>query len=501
MSAWWWCVLVPVVLLAVLLLPLVNVLYGVLKFILWTEPRQLRGRGIFARIPRPKSLPRFGFALNFLKGGPERLIREMSKDGKGQWFDSLVCSGGDFSGDALVNVFDADGVREILTRSDVFVKQPASYDVLTPLLGNGLVLSAGELWRRQRKLLTPMFHFQRLRAYAPLENDESQRLVRTLAERRGADTLIVPLLATCMQRIVMRAVFGERFDIDHMSDLWSQINDCFKIFIAAVSFLPRFIAPLVPGRVRRTFACLAQVREIIGDAVDRARSETGDCDDMVGQMARLDIDRELIVDECVTFMFAGRDTVSHAMGFAIYYLVRHPEVQEQLLAEAESVGMPIDDDAVGSLKLHAAVIREALRLRPPLPFLNRMVAADEGADLCGQHFPKGSMVVAAAMGVQWSSAYWGEDSLEFRPSRWFDEAHKTRHPFAWIPFNAATRSCIGMKLAQNAMSVMLAHIVRRFRIEGDVDNVEGWFDGTFGPYELAVRFVERGEERKNNEDQ
>jgi cytochrome P450 len=298
-----------------------------------------------------------------------------------------------------------------------------------------------------------------------------------------------------MQRIVMRAVFGERFDIEQMSQLWGEVNDCFKVFIAAVSFLPPFLWPLVPGRVRRTFACLKQVRAIIGDAVDRARAEKedGDCDDMVGQMALLDIDRELIIDECVTFMFAGRDTVSHAMGFALYFLVRHPEIQEQLLAEAESVG-EIDDDAVGALKLHSAVVREALRLRPPLPFLNRMVAAEEGADLCGQHFPKGSMISAASAGVQWSSAYWGEDSLEFRPSRWFEEAHKTRHPFAWIPFSASTRSCIGMKLAQNATSVMLAHIVRRFRIEGDVDDVVGWFDGTFGPYDLRLRFVER----KNN---
>jgi cytochrome P450 len=332
-------------LVAVLLVPFVNVLYGILRFILVVERRELRPGGIFAHLPRPKSLPRFGFVLNFLPGGPERLLRELSSDGRGQVFAPLVVSGGDFAGDTLVHVFDADGVREMLTRTDVFVKQPASYDVLTPLLGNGLVLSAGDLWRRQRKLLTPMFHFQRLRAYAPLENEESQRLVDTLAARRGADTEIVPLLATCMQRIVMRAVFGERFDIEQMSQLWSQVNDCFKIFIAAVSFLPRCIAPLVPGRVRRTFACLKQVRDIIGAAVDRARSETGDCDDMVGQMARLDIDRELIIDECVTFMFAGRDTVSHAMGFAIYFLVRHPEVQEQLLAEAESVGTPIDDDA------------------------------------------------------------------------------------------------------------------------------------------------------------
>jgi cytochrome P450 len=107
------------------------------------------------------------------------------------------------------------------------------------------------------------------------------------------------------------------------------------------------------------------------------------------------------------------------------------------------------------------------------------------------HFPKGSMIVAAAAGVQWASAYWGEDSLEFRPSRWFEEAQKTRHPFAWVPFSASTRSCIGMKLAQNATSVMLAHIVRRFRIEGDVEQVVGWFDGTFGPYDLKLRFVER----------
>jgi cytochrome P450 len=101
--------------------------------------------------------------------------------------------------------------------------------------------------------------------------------------------------------------------------------------------LPRVVAELVPGRVHRTFACLKQVRAIIGDAVDRARAEKedGECDDMVGQMARLDIDRELIVDECITFMFAGRDTVSHAMGYAIYFLVQHPRMQDESVAAVQ----------------------------------------------------------------------------------------------------------------------------------------------------------------------
>jgi cytochrome P450 len=383
-------------------------------------------------------------------------------------------------------------VRDVLNKTDVFVKHPPTYDVLAPLLGRGLALSTGELWRRQRKLLTPMFHFQRLRAYTALENEEADRLVQLLASRRAADTAPVPLIATCMQRIVMRAVFGDRFDIDHMSQLWGHVNDWMMEWIIAVTLLPRFVAELVPGRVHRTFACLRQVRVIIGEAVDRARAESvsGVSDDMIGQMAQLDIDRELIIDECITFMFAGRDTVSHAMGYAIYFLVQHPDVQRELRAEAETVGV-IDDDAVGTLKLHAAVIRETLRLRPPLPTLNRVVAADEGVELLGQFLPKDTEVVVSALGVQCSSDYWGDDSLQFRPSRWFDEAQKSRHPFAWVPFSASTRSCIGMKLAQNATSVILAHIVRRFRIEGDVQNVCGWFEGTYGPGRLdRVRFIE-----------
>jgi cytochrome P450 len=490
MSSWlvWLIVALVVVVIGVPFAPLI---FGVLKFLLWVEPRQLRGNGILTRLPRPKQLPRFGFTLHFLSNGAERLVKGSSKDGLGRRFDPLVCIGGDLSGHAVVMVFDADGVRDVLNKTDVFVKHEPTYGVLAPLLGNGLVLSSGDLWRRQRKLLTPMFHFQRLRAYTSLENEESERLVNQLAALRGANTAPIAMIATCMQLIVMRAVFGDRFDIGHMSNLWGQVNDCFLDFILAVTLLPRFVARLVPGRVRRTFTCLEQVRVIIGDAVDRARNEVGDCDDMVGQMVRLEIDRELIIDECITFMFAGRDTVSHTMGYAIYFLVQHPDIQEELHAEAESVGV-IDDDAVGTLKLHAAVIRETLRLRPPLPSLNRQVAAEEGVELLGQFLPKDTEVAVSALGVHWSSAYWGEDSLEFRPSRWFEEAQKARHPFAWVPFSASTRSCIGMKLAQNATSVILAHIMRRFRIEGELDNVFGCFDGTYGPGRLdRIRFIER----------
>ena len=489
------------VVLLVVLLPLVNVIRGVLKFIFVTERGVLSESGALG--PRKvRRLPgsRFTFVLSLLDGGTDRLFRLMSLDGKGQVFPPLVCIGGDFTGDALLYVFDADAVRQVLTQHDkFFVKQPAAYDVLAPLLGRGLVVSSGELWRRQRKLLTPLFHFARLRAYTTLENDEAARLCGLLAASAGADVAPVPLFAACMQRIVMRAVFGQRFDLDHMAALWNAVTDehSFRLWMAVVAFVPLWIAHLMPGSIANTFRCLDQVRAIIGDAVDRARAagEAADnCDDLVGQMAHLDIDRELIVDECVTFLFAGRDTVSHTMGFVCYFLAQHPDVQEELHSEAESVfagGDSISDDGIELLKLHAAVVRETLRLRPALPSLIRVVSAEEGVTLCGTHLPKDTIVTVGALGVQRASEHWGADSLEFRPSRWFEESQRSRHAFAWLPFNAATRSCIGKHLATNATAVMLAHVMRRFRIVGDVSNVSAAFTGTFGPVGLKVRFEAR----------
>lgn len=501
MSFWVWLAIFVAVALLLLLLPLVNIIRGVLRFILVTERTVLSEKGALSP-SKVKRLPgsRFTFIIALLDGGTDRMFRMMSLDGKGQVYPPMICIGGDFQGDAFLYVFDADAVREILTQHDkFFAKMPAAYDVLAPLLGKGLVISSGELWRRQRKLLTPLFHFARLRAYTTLENEEAARLCDALAALNGADVSPVPLFAACMQRIVMRAVFGQRFDLDHMSKLWDQVNDehAFRIWMALVAFVPLWIARLIPGGVARTFRCLEEVRSIIGGAVDRARAAgeaADDCDDLVGQMAHLDIDRELIIDECVTFLFAGRDTVSHTMGFVSYFLAQHPDVQDELRSEAEGVfngGDAISDDGIEALKLHAAVVRESLRLRPALPALNRIVSAEEGATLCGVHIPKGTIVTVGAMGVQRASEHWGADSLEFRPSRWFDEGQRNRHAFAWLPFNAATRSCIGKHLATNATAVMLAHIMRRFRIVGDVSNVTAAFTGTFGPVGLKLRFEAR----------
>jgi cytochrome P450 len=490
-------VLVVVVLL-LLFIALFGVIKGALKFVLWTEPRLLGASGALGP-SKVHRLPgsRFAFIRMVVDGGVEKLFRDMSSDGNGQVYPPLVCVGGDFTAQPYLFVFDADAVRDVLTQHDrFFAKQPATYDVLAPLLGRGLVLSAGDLWRRQRKLLTPLFHFVKLRAYTQIENEEAARLVDVLAAKGGENVEPIPLFASCMQRIVMRAVFSDhRFDLEEMATLWDQVNDAFRPWILAVSFLPLPLARLVPGGVSRAFRCIDRARDLIGAAVDAARaSEDGACDDIVGQMAQLSIDRELIVDECVTFLFAGRDTVSHTMGFVLYFLAQNAGVQEELLREVESVcgSDAVDDAAINELKLHGCVVRETLRLRPALPNLNRVVSAPEGVTLAGVHIPQDTIVSVGALGIQRAREHWGDDSCEFRPARWLEESQRTRHPFSWLPFNAGTRSCIGKSLAVNATTVMLAHIVRRFKIVGDVQHVTTAFTGTFGPVGLdRIRFIER----------
>lgn len=396
-----------------------------------------------------------------------------------------------------------DAVRDILTHDHVFVKHPAIYDTIEIITGQGLVRSAGELWARQRKLLTPLFHLQQLRAYVPIMNDEAKQLLRVFDATGGASIHPTQLIGNSAQAVLMRAVFADRLNIEEMTQVWEKATDGVSAFMGGLMFLPQPVLELVPfGPTAAFVRHVRHARKLVGDAVDAVRA-SGDVvsSDLLGQMSMLRdengtflIDRELIIDEAVVMLVAGRDTTSVTLSWTLYFLATRPALQDELFAEFQAVigtaGADIDDAQSRALKLHNATMREVLRMRPPLLTFDRLVVED-GVSLLGQPIPKGTAVLASAVGVGLNEDLY-ERPLEFDPHRWLDESMlEKRHPFSWVPFSAAARSCIGQKMAVMEYVIMLANVISSFRITGDVSNVIPAYRMTLEPKHLMVSFIAR----------
>jgi cytochrome P450 len=406
-------------------------------------------------------------------------------------------------GTAAVLATHPDAIKEILTRDHVFIKHPAIYDTIEIITGQGLVRSEGELWARQRKLLTPLFHLQQLRAYIPIMNDEAKLLLRGIDAAGGAPFHPVSMLANAAQSVLMRAVFADRLDIDEMNRVWEKATGHVVAFMAALMFMPQSLLELVPvGPTAEFVRRVRRARELVGAAVDNVRaSDTVVASDLLSQMSTLRdekgaylIDRELIIDESVVMLVAGRDTTSITLSWSLYFLATRPALQDELFAEFQAVvgdaGSEIDETQCRALKLHNAMMREVLRMRPPLVTLERLVVED-GVSLLGQPIPKGTAVLANVMGVGLSEELY-DQPLEFNPYRWLDETMlEKRHAFGWVPFSAAARSCIGQKMAVLEYAILLANIISRFRVTGDVSNVIPAYRMTAEPKDLHVSFVPR----------
>jgi cytochrome P450 len=365
----------------------------------------------------------------------------------------------------------AEGVKRVLQdNASNYTKEHGSYKMLRRLFGNGLITSEGSFWLRQRRLAQPAFHRQRL---AKMGAAMSAAAVAT-AERwqavaaAGQPLLMLREMSQLTLKVVGEALFGTALAAlaAPVAASWDLLNTQLAERFAKLRLLP----PILPTRYDRDFR---QARTTLFSVVDqiisakRARpAEAEDllsmlmaaCDDQTGDRMT---DSQLR-DEVVTMLLAGHETTAVALTWAWARLDRHREVATRLHGELRSVlgdRVPGADD-LQQLPYTRAVISETLRLHPPAYLILRHVQEDDV--VCQQRIHKGGGVVISPLILHRHPAYW-EQPDEFLPERWLDaEAEQRRPRYAYIPFSAGPRKCIGSSFSMMEAMLILATLAQRF---------------------------------------
>jgi cytochrome P450 len=346
---------------------------------------------------------------------------------------------------------------------------------LIPVDGDtALVVSDGDDHRRRRRLVQPAFSRKRIEGYLPLVVDE---VVPTVERWRPGDVVDVHReLRTCVRRIVIRALFGDR-----LSDRADELGDHLQPALDYVNRpLPLRFDHELPGTAyRRAMAARRRADEIVFAeiAARRARPDGGG-DVLAALLAAQDegvdplTDQE-VRDQVISLIAAGYDTTSAGVAWAVHATYSRPDVLAAARAEvAEVVG---DDrltaDHLASMPYLGAVVSESLRLWPPGPLSGRRAVDD--FDLAGHRIPGGSLVIYSPYLTHRLPELWPEPE-RFLPERWIagSPAHHEPVPYSFVPFGGGYRRCIGFALATMETTAMLAELVRRVDLRPHAGQLE-----------------------------
>lgn len=385
----------------------------------------------------------------------------------------------------------------LVTNQKNYVKGPG-YNSFRMLVGQGLVTSDGDLWKRQRRLMSPHFTPTAVLDFSDLMADTIEHtLLRWEGAAQKGEMLDMNLE---MMRVTMSIIGRAMFSLDlggEPTAVGHAIDEAFE-FVPQRSMNP-FVPLWLPLPAHRRFAQnLKVIDAFVYDQIAEGRRHP-ERENFLSLMLKVRdsetgegmSDRQLR-DEVVTLFFAGFETTARTLTWSWYLLNRHPEVLQKLIAEAQRVlpeGRPANSADLERLTYTRMVVDETLRLYPPTAMLARQnIAADE---IGGYPIPPRSLISLSPWVVHRDPQNW-PDPERFDPERFTPEAAAARPKFAYIPFAAGPRVCLGNSFSLMEMVYTLAMAALRFNLKQVPDEeIPAWFAGATRPAKPLLMQVSR----------
>lgn len=402
------------------------------------------------------------FRSDILSAQPARLYRAWMAEFRTPFFRSYLCND-----PKLVDLV----LRE---RPMDFPKSERLREGLKPLLRESVFVTNGTQWQRQRRIIDPAFEGGKLRETFPAMWDAGQACVERLRDRTGAALEIEAETSHVAADIIFRTLFSIPIRDRTASAVFAEFRSHQRaspvVNLGALLPLPRWFPRFHSRQTRHTST---RIRALIEALTSRRAQqiEAGNAPDDLATKIMTTPDPETgetfgteeMVDQVAIFFLAGHETSASALAWSLYLLATHPDWQDRVATEAEAV---IDGDipgfaALGRLKTGRAVFREAMRLYPPVPMFVREATCPER--FRDRSVTPGSQVVISPWHLHRHERLW-DDPDGFDPGRWETENGKGCQRNAYIPFSTGARVCPGAGFAMAEGTLLLAMIVRAFRL-------------------------------------
>ncbi|MBK8173380.1 MAG: cytochrome P450 [Sandaracinaceae bacterium] len=404
---------------------------------------------------------------------------------------------------------------------EVFVEKAKSFHksmlvkwALYPLAGEGLFTSEGDLWRRQRKLMAPLFHQAQLQRYA---TDMLACTHRTMDPWKDGD---VVEFANAMTKLTMGVAGKTLFDADTFDDadaIGEALTDTLewigeasgsfygiahlvarRLVLRAAEVAPatlsarlsaaaqRLAQPTwIPGERGKKFrASIAFLDQHVQRMIDERRASAGQRDDLLSKLlssrdeeSGAGMNDKQVRDEVLTLFVAGHETTATGLSWSLQLLCEHPDWYAKVQKEVDA--LPADPTVADlpALGLCLRVFKESLRLYPPVYMFGRQTL--EPVEVGGVTLPQDTVVLLSPYTLHHMRSVW-PDPKRFDPDRFLPEAEASRARYSWLPFGAGPRVCIGNHFAMMEAQLVLATLLRRYRFES-LGHAEPETSATFRP--------------------
>jgi cytochrome P450 len=355
----------------------------------------------------------------------------------------------------------------LLDKEDAFIKDRVTRG-LSIFLGNGLLTSEGEFWRKQRKLIAPRLTKKHIATYANAMVKCALSYADTLKEGEIGDVHAAMTRVTL--EIVTETLFGASLGSGH-DEIGHAIDEIMHNFEQVAHSWRQLFPDWVPFAARRRSKKTAKtIDQAVYAVISKKRAQKERGDDLLSRMLEAQDDdgghmTDLqLRDEAVTMFVAGHETTANALAFALMLLGDHPDIDARAHAEIQTVlnGKTPTAEDVRNLPFLEAIVKETLRLYPPAHIFGRESVRE--LTLGNWKIPKGASVLMSPYALHRSSDYW-PDPHSFRPDRWLDGSADGVPKNAYLPFGGGARVCIGNHFAMMESMLILATILPRARFE------------------------------------
>jgi cytochrome P450 len=317
------------------------------------------------------------------------------------------------------------------------------------LLGNGLMVSKGELWKRQRRMIQPVFNHESVGTSTRMITAVNVELLRKwqLAARRNESVNVTRDVSGMALEVVLRFIFGDDYErVCHHFDLLSQ----------------------EPARNMEFASSFRALGKIILQIIDKRRKDSATSTDVLGMLMQAhdqqtgkSMPDSQLIDEILTLIVAGHETTASTLNWTWYLISQHPEVEEELSNELNTLTSSCEFDDLPRFLYTRQIIEEAMRLYPAGWLVTRRALRD---DRLGEYFvPAGTEIYIPPYFIQRHPDLWDEPD-RFNPDRFRPENSRQRHRLATIPFSAGPRNCIGALFARIEMQIHLMTIAKHLKL-------------------------------------